>query len=157
MNPTRAARWVALGAVIAVAPGLGSAGPAGAAQSVHIVAETSFSSPVAPFESDLSGCSEGTVENGRFTAPETAGLGTFSGLKEFTCGEVVDGVVTDPVGGFTVQLTAHFPLGPGSLGKWSVVSSWGSVDGLRASGSLVGVGSDNGILDIYDGTIRAGR
>ena len=157
MSRSRVVCLASLACSLAAIPALGLAAPAEAAQSVHIEAETSFSNPVAPFESDLDGCPEGTVENGRFTAPEARGLGTFSGIKEFTCGDVVNGVVTDPVGGFTVQLTAHFPLGPGSLGTWSVVSSWGSVDGLRANGSLVGVGSDEGILDVYDGTIRAGR
>ena len=158
MRRTHAVRWIALSAVAVVVPGMSMAAPAAAAESVHIEAATSFSDPVSLFTSDLDGCDWGTVENGRFAAPPSRGLGTFSGAKVFTClvGDMADVEHAVGVGGFTLHLTAHFPVGPGSIGRWSVVDSWGSVDGMRANGSLVGEGNDEGINDIYDGTIRAG-
>ena len=149
MDRKSAVRWISLVGAATTVPAIMVVAPASAAESVHIEAETSFSNPVSPFTSDLDGCEEGTVENGRFTAPANRGLGTFSGVKEFTC---LDGDVE--VGGFSVRLTAHFPVGPGSIGWWSVVDSWGTVDGLRANGTLVGFGNDDGLLDVYDGTIR---
>jgi hypothetical protein len=135
----------------AAAPVLAVTAPAGAAQLVHIEAQTSFSEPVSPFSSDIDGCEAGTVENGRSTFPPSRGLGTFAGLKVFTC---LDG--SEVVGSFTLQLAAHFPVGSGSAGRWTVVDSSGSAAGLRASGSVIGTGAAYGILDVYDGTVHAG-
>jgi hypothetical protein len=153
MNRTRATRWISVVSAAATLPVLAVSVPASAAQTVRIVADTSFIDPVSPFTSDIDGCETGTVENGRFSNPPSRGLGTFAGLKEFSCLDESD----DVVGTFTVQLAAHFPVGPGSAGRWTVIDSSGSVEGLHASGSVIGYGAEFGILDVYDGTIRAAR
>jgi hypothetical protein len=114
---------------------------------VHIVAHTSFESPAADFESSLVGCETGTVVNGdNAQAHFTPWGGVFIGDKEFTC----DGGNA----GFTLHLKARFG-GDGSTGSWSVASGWGDLDGLKGSGSLVGVPvSDIAIDDIYTGSVR---
>jgi hypothetical protein len=118
-----------------------------AGNSVEIVAHTSFVEPVSPFESTLPGCEDGTVTGGRTAFPPTRGIGVFSGIKVFTC--------AGDEGGFSIQLSARFPVGPGSVGTWSVQSSWGSMAGLRASGKLVGYGTATGVDDVYTGTLRS--
>ena len=70
----------------------------------------------------------------------------FSGDKEFTC--------AGDLSGFTLRLKARFGEG-GSTGSWTVVSGWGDLDGLKGSGSLVGIPvSDVAIDDIFTGSVR---
>ncbi len=83
---------------------------------------------------------EGRVAVSRGRGP----VNSFSGQKIFAC---------DDGGTFTLQLTARFPVGPGSVGTWALTST----DGLGLSsgnGKLVGYGTADGILDVYDGTVR---
>ena len=123
------------------------AGPAAAAgQSVRLEVMTSFTSDTAPFTGDLAGCESGTVTNGPGVLPPSRGIGVFVGIKHFAC--------AGDQGGFDVLLSARFPIAPGSVGTWAVQSSWGTMAGLRASGRLVGFGTDGGILDVYDGTVH---
>ena len=114
---------------------------------VQIVAHTSFDSEVADFESSLEGCESGTVVNGdNAQAHFTPWGGVFSGDKEFTC----DGGLS----GFTLRLMARFGEG-GSTGTWTVVGGWGDLEGLKGSGSLVGIPvSDVAIDDIFTGSVR---
>jgi hypothetical protein len=114
---------------------------------VHIVAHTSFDSEVADFESSLEGCESGTGVNGdNAQAHFTPWGGVFSGDKEFTC----DGGLS----GFTLRLMARFGEG-GSTGTWTVVGGWGDLEGLKGSGSLVGIPvSDVAIDDIFTGSVR---
>lgn len=97
------------------------------------------------FTSTLEGCESGTAENGRVSANFTPWGGTFSGEKVFLC--------ADGESGFVVQLSARFGEA-GSVGTWTVVDSWGSVEGLNASGRLTGVPTSTGLDDIYTGTRR---
>jgi hypothetical protein len=82
------------------------------------------------------------------TRPEHA---VFVGLRDFRC---ADG------SGFVVRLTANIGVGPGSLGSWSIVDSYGALEGMRGSGKLVGTFFDSdgddepdGIDDHYTGMI----
>jgi hypothetical protein len=128
----------------------GAAAPAVAAPTgtpVHIVAHTSAESPSAAFESSLVGCESGTVVNGdNSQAHFTPWGGVFNGDKEFTC--------AGGLSGFTLRLKARFG-GGGSTGSWTAVGGWGELDGLKGSGSLVGISvSDTAIDDIYTGSVR---
>jgi hypothetical protein len=112
---------------------------------VEITAYTDVEAEVSPFVSTLEMCEFGTVVNGNARAHFTPWGGTFIGDKEFTC----DGENA----GFTIRLKARF--GPdGSTGTWTLASAWGDLEGLKGSGSLVGIPSDTGIDDIYTGTVR---
>jgi hypothetical protein len=114
---------------------------------VHIVAHTSFLTEASEFDSSISGCEEGTVLNGENAAAHfTPWGGVFTGYKEFTCegGE----------SGFTLRVTARFG-GAGSTGSWTVVSGFGDFEGVRGSGSLVGIPiDDTQIDDVYTGSFR---
>ena len=139
---------VAAGAALLFSAGV--AGPAVAAPTgtpVHIVAHTSLESPAADFESSLDGCETGTVVNGdNAQAHFTPWGGAFIGDKEFTC--------AGGLSGFTLHLKARFG-GGGSTGTWTVVSGWGDLEGLKGSGSLVGISvSDTAIDDVYTGSVR---
>ena len=77
--------------------------------------------------------------------------GVFIGIRDFRCG---DG------SGFVVRLTANIGVGPGSLGSWSIVDSYGALEGMRGSGKLVGTFFDSdgddepdGIDDHYTGMV----
>lgn len=123
--------------------------PAAAAASatpVHIVAHTDFTTESADFESSIAGCETGTVVNASAAVHGTPWGGAFNGDKEFTCagGE----------SGFTVHLIARFG-GSGSTGSWTVTDGWGDLDGLKGSGSLVGIPTgETSIDDVYTGTLR---
>ena len=128
----------------------GAAAPAVAAPGgtpVHIVAHTSLESPAADFESSLVGCESGTVVNGdNAQAHFTPWGGAFIGDKEFTC--------ESGLSGFTLHLKARFG-GGGSTGSWTAVGGWGELDGLKGSGSLVGIPvSDVAIDDVFTGSVR---
>jgi hypothetical protein len=132
---------VALGTLLA----LGVVAPAEAAPvafPVDVVVHTDFSSEVSEFEGNIPGCETGTVVNRDAEAHETPWGGVFVGVKEFTCagGE----------GGVDVRLIAQFG-DFGATGTWRVLEGWGSLEGVRASGSLVGVPTDIGIDDHYTG------
>jgi hypothetical protein len=122
------------------------AAPAAAGDAVHIEADTPFDQGVSgTFESTLQGCETGAVDNGRARFAGSARFGIFNGFKVFTC--------AGDEGGFVIRLHATFD-DFGSTGTWAIVDSWGSQAGLHASGTLVGEPQDDGILDIYDGTLR---
>lgn len=77
--------------------------------------------------------------------------GVFVGVRDFQCG---DG------SGFVVRLTANVGVGPGSLGSWSIVDSYGVLEGMRGSGKIVGAlfdtdgdGEPDGIDDHYTGMV----
>jgi hypothetical protein len=113
--------------------------------SVHIVAHTQFEGASA-FESNIPGCTTGTVENGENAAAHfTPWGGVFIGDKVFTC--------TGEDAGFVISLRARFGEG-GSTGSWTVASGSGDLDGLKGSGSLVGIPTAVGIDDVYTGTLR---
>jgi hypothetical protein len=130
-----------VGAVVAPHQAVAAAGAP-----VHIEAVTSFApDAVNTFTSNIDGCVSGTVTEGRVTVSRGRGsLNVFNGEKLFAC---TDG------GGFTLQLNARFPVGPGSLGTWALTGSSG-LDLSSASGKLVGYGTADGILDVYDGSLR---
>ena len=120
---------------------------AAAGAPVHIEAVTSFDEgAVNTFTSDIDGCASGTVTEGRVRIGGGRGpYGVFNGEKIFTCesGET-----------FTLHLNARFPIEPGSAGTWSLVSASDGLGLRSASGKLVGTGTPDGILDVYDGTLR---
>jgi hypothetical protein len=129
-----------IGAAVLTTGVLALAGPAEAAEPVHIEAETSIDE-VSPFTSTIQGCESGTVVNGRFSFAGTPAFGIFNGFKHFTC---ADG------SRFTIRLQATFD-DTGSTGTWAFVG------GTHAgAGTLVGVPFEEGegITDIYDGTLR---
>ena len=132
-----------------VAAAASTASPAVAAPvgtPVQIVNSLDFD-PETPdgFTSTLEGCASGTAEDGRVSANFTPWGGTFSGEKVFVC--------SDGESGFVLQLSARFG-DSGSVGTWTVVDSWGALEGLNASGRLVGVPTGTGLDDIYTGTRR---
>ena len=114
--------------------------------SVVIVAHTDFTTEVSEFESNLPGCESGTVANGGGGPHFTPRGGAFAGEKIFEC--------AGGDAGFTVLLTARFG-GAGSTGRWTVADAWGNLEGMKGSGSLVGIPtSETSLDDIFTGTIR---
>ncbi|MCU1418051.1 MAG: hypothetical protein JWP32_2225 [Schumannella sp.] len=112
---------------------------------VDVVVHTDFSAEMSEFEGNIPGCETGTVVNGEGATHFTPWGGVFVGVKEFTCagGE----------GGVDVRLNARFGE-LGSTGTWTVIDGWGSLEGVKASGSLVGVYTEIGIDDRYTGSAR---
>jgi len=139
----------AVGAIGAVVAAVTLGTPAHAAPGgfpVVIVAHTDFSSSESLFDSNLPGCGSGTVVNGAGGPHFTPWGGAFAGDKVFACasGEA----------GFTIGLRARFSPA-GSTGSWTVRSAWGDLEGMKGSGSLVGIGVSETILDdIYTGNVR---
>lgn len=135
-------------AAVAILPVLALATNAAAAPvgtPVAIVAHTDFSSPESDFESTLAGCETGTVTDGPSGVRWTPWGGTFIGEKVFEC--------DSGDAGFTIDLRARFG-GDGSTGTWTIGSAWGTLADTKGSGSLVGLPTDQGIDDLYTGTIR---
>ena len=112
---------------------------------VDVVVHTDLSAAAAAFEGNIPGCETGTVIEGAGGAHFTPWGGAFAGVKEFTC----DG----GVGGFDVRVTARFGE-LGSTGTWTLIDGWGAYEGVKGSGSLVGVPTDIGIDDHYTGSAR---
>ena len=69
----------------------------------------------------------------------------FVGLKEFWC--------DDGESGFLIRLKARFGE-TGSTGTWNIVDAWGVFEGMKGSGSLVGIVTDVALDDVYTGTVR---
>jgi hypothetical protein len=138
------AAGVVLGTLLAV----GVEAPVNAAPvrfPVDVVVHTDFSAEVSEFEGNIPDCETGTVVNRDVRTHYTPWGGVFVGVKEFTCagGE----------GGVDVGLIARFGEF-GATGTWTVIDGWGSLEGVKASGSLVGVPTDIGIDDRYSGSAR---
>jgi hypothetical protein len=114
---------------------------------VTFTANTTFQDPPAPdeFTGTITGCTSGTVEDTAGGAVFTPWGGVFVGVKSFTC--------AGSEGGFDVRLNARFG-DPGSVGTWNIVDAWGTLEGLKGSGSLVGIPTEDGIDDIYTGTLH---
>ena len=75
------------------------------------------------------------------------GVGTFHLIKTLTC--------DDGSGTFQILVNAAgAPSSPGTLGGFAVVGGTGDYTGLRGAGSLVGTGTDVGIIDVYTGMLR---
>lgn len=139
-----AAAGVALGSLLAV----GLAAPASAAPlqfPVDVVVHEDFSAPASQFEGNIPGCETGTVVTVPVRVQSTPWGGVFVGTKEFTC--------DSGAGGFEVRVNARFGES-GSVGSWRIVDAWGAYEGVRASGTLVGVPTEIGIDDRYVGTAR---
>ena len=135
---------VALGTLLAV----GAVAPVNATPTrtpINVVVHTVFGEEVSVFEGNIPGCATGTVLEGKSKTHFTSWGGVYAGVKEFTCagGE----------GGVDVRLTAVFGEF-GSRGHWRLIDSWGFLDGVKASGYLVGSNTDNGIDDRYVGSAR---
>lgn len=115
-------------------------------QPVVIVVNTTFDpNDTDSFTGSVPGCGSGGVGDTGGRGPKfTPWGGVFSGTKSFTC---------DGGGGFDVRLQAVFGEA-GSVGHWVVTDAWGSLAGLKGSGRLVGVPTEDGIDDIYVGTLR---
>lgn len=138
----------AAGAALGTLLAIGAVAPANAAPvrfPVDVVVHTDFSAEVSAFESNIPGCETGTVVEGEGGPHFTPWGGAFVGVKEFTC----DG----GAGGFDVRLTARFGE-LGSMGTWTLIEGWGEYEGVKASGSLVGVYTDIGVDDHYTGSAR---
>ena len=136
------AAGVALGALLAV----GAVAPVNAAPAafpVDVVVHTEFGVEVSEFEGNIPGCETGTVVEGGGGSHFTPWGGVYAGVKEFTC--------AGGAGGVDVRLIAQFGEF-GARGTWRVIDAWGSLEGVRASGSLVGVPTDSGIDDRYTGS-----
>jgi hypothetical protein len=127
--------------------GLVAVAPVAAAdtQAVSITVTTTFDEIPDAFTGDgLPDCSDGLVEGGPAHVQFAPALGMFAGFKVFYCAG------TDS--GFVLRLNARF--GPnGSVGTWSVVDAWGSLDGMAGSGVLTGDPIEGGIIDHYEGTV----
>ena len=97
------------------------------------MAHTDFSAAVADFESDLAGCTEGSVVNGPFRPTHPGRV--FIGDKEFTCA------------GDEPRL--HGALSAVRRGRLDRIverhGRLGDLAGLKGSGSLVGTPTDAGI------------
>src|SRR4051794_17317290 len=118
----------ALGTLVAV----GTVAPAAAAPPrypVDIVDHVEFDAASSMFESNIPGCESGWDIGGESSTHFTPWGGVFTGMKEFTC----DG----GEGGFTLRLNARFDEN-GSTGSWTFVDGWGSLEGVKGSGMLVG-------------------
>ena len=138
MHTTSRLGAAALATCAAVTRTLTTAGPASAAEAVHIEVATSFVGP-SYFTSNLDGCASGEVRDERARLAGSRHFGIFNGFKVFEC---------DEGGSFVVRLHATFD-DVGSTGSWAFVGG-----DYRGSGTLVGNPVTDGIDDVYDGTIR---
>ena len=113
---------------------------------VTMTVETLFDVSPNDFTASIPDCTEGdtyTGGNAAFPPP----FGVFIGYKLFDCG---GGGET----GFLVRVNAMFSYsGEGSVGTWTIVDSWGELDGMTGSGKLTGESIEGGIIDSYVGTI----
>ncbi len=74
------------------------------------------------------------------------GVGTFHLVKTLTC--------DDGSGTFKLLVdAAATPSSPGTLGGFAAGRGTGDYVGLHGAGSLVGTGTDTGIVDVYTGTL----
>ena len=140
----RGAVGIALGVLLAI----GVATPVSAAPigfAVDVVVHEEFGAASSEFEGNIPGCETGSVVTVPTVTRSTGWGGVFVGVKEFTC--------DSGAGGFDVRLVARFGEA-GSTGMWRIVDAWGEFEGVRASGTLVGVPTDIGIDDRYIGTAR---
>jgi len=138
------AAGVALGTLLAV----GAVAPVTAAPvrfPVDVVVHTDFSADASEFKGNMPGCETGTVVDGAGGPHFTPSGGAFVGVKEFTC--------AGGGGGIDVRLNARFGE-LGAMGTWTVIDGWGSLEGVKASGSLVGVYTEIGVDDRYTGSAR---
>lgn len=138
------AAGAALGTLLVV----GLAAPVNAAPvnfPIDVVVHTNFDAEVNEFEGNIPGCATGTVTEGAGGPHFTPWGGAFVGVKEFTC--------AGGTGGVDVRLKARFGE-LGSTGTWTVIDGWGSLEGVKGSGSLVGVYTELGIDDRYIGSAR---
>jgi hypothetical protein len=126
--------------LVAVAP-VAAAGP----QPVSMTVTTTFDDlPDAFTAVGLPGCTEGLVEGGPAHLEFNRAVGIFAGFKVFNCAGTESG--------FVLRLNARF--GPnGSVGTWSVVDAWGSLDGMTGAGGLTGDPIEGGIIDHYEGMV----
>lgn len=92
----------------------------------------------------IAGCATGEVIDGGAHVEFTPAPGVFAGSKVFACDGSDSGLV--------VRLNARFGPG-GSVGSWAIVDAWGTLAGVRGSGSLTGDPIANGIFDHYTGSI----
>ena len=144
----RATKLSAVGLAVGAVLGIGLAAPASAAPvpyPVDIVAHLTGPDGPFMFESSIPDCQAGWVDEGRSSAHFTPWGGVYTGLKVFTC----DG----DEAGFTVRLNARFGEG-GSTGSWTFVDGWGFLEGVKGSGSLVGIPTEDGLDDHYTGSAR---
>lgn len=138
------AAGLALGTLLAI----GAVAPVNAAPvsfPVDVVVHTVFDVEVSEFEGNIPGCETGTVVEVAGGPHFTPWGGVYVGVKEFTCdsGEA----------GFDLRLNARFGES-GSTGTWTVIDAWGSLEGAKASGTLVGIPTGIGIDDRYTGSAR---
>ena len=113
-------------------------------EDVTIVVTTTFDEEPDSFLADgLPECESGLVYPGPAHLQFAPPMGIFAGFKEFDCGND---------SGFIVRLNARFGEG-GSVGRWTIVRSWGSVEGITGGGDLTGDPFDGGITDTYVGTL----
>ena len=123
----------------------GTAVTAHGAEPVHIDADEVFvEGGVSTFTSTVDGCESGTVVTLPNELRGSRQFGIFNGFKLFECS---DG------GSFVVRLQAKFGEF-GSVGTWAITGGDGGFERLAGSGTLVGIPTDTGINDVYDGTLR---
>jgi hypothetical protein len=137
---------IRMAAIAAIALAAIVAAPVGAATrtSVTMDVPTTFDDEPDHFTATgLPDCATGVVEDGGAKVVIGPRLGVFAGFKVFVCDGSDSGLV--------VRLNARFGPG-GSVGSWAIVDAWGSLAGLRGSGTLTGDAIENGIFDHYTGT-----
>jgi hypothetical protein len=101
------------------------------------------------FESELPGCPFGTLEfvGEHGTSPGPTGVSHSVIDYEFDCDD----------GGFVIRLSnvQYSPPVIGTTGHWTVLASWGNMEGLHANGAIVGLDACSGggfcIVDVYSG------
>lgn len=97
-------------------------------------------------ETNIPGCETGVTVDERVNVAFTPNNGIFLGIRDFQC--------DSGSGGLVIRLTAQFSYeGEGSSGTWSVVDSYGDLEGLHGAGTLTGTSTPDGIIDVYTGTL----
>lgn len=140
MKRAREATVLAVGLLLAMTSAAGAA----TRTAVTMDVSTTFDEEPDYFTATgIAGCETGVVSDGGAHVQFTPRPGIFAGFKVFECDGSDSGLVA--------RLNARFGEG-GSVGSWTIVDAWGSLAGLRGSGSLTGDPIDNGILDHYVGT-----
>jgi hypothetical protein len=94
-------------------------------------------------------CSGGTATTDfhHFGGSQAGAAGSFHLTKTLEC--------TDGSGTFTIRVNAATVLGsPTDQGGWAVVGGTGEYVGLKGGGNLVGTYYDDGIIDVYTGSLR---
>jgi hypothetical protein len=141
-------RITALGIAGVAALALAAPVGASAATPISVTLDVNFGTGVEVITDQTNFC-EGSAQS---TAWISGGGRNGGGTLVFHVGKVF--TCTDGSGTLSIELNAPNNRGQGgTTGGWTVVGGTGDYAGARGGGSIMGAGTQTGILDQYEGTI----